>query len=226
MGLWQHLRREAGTTALVGAWHGDRGPATPPMATDHAFAGWTAGLFVGGTVRGVDRLSDVLNRREYIRVRDAIVRPTGSREPAAGPTAPEVVFDPFDFDFVVAEPIPDGPQRSGRHVHKLPYAVRVDGERFTIWGSIWVYPERDPELAIRGSAALFIPITRPHVERDGRPVTSSADAILVNRLAIRSLRRLDLPTEPPLLISRPGPGASAARDGVTRDGVSRRATPA
>lgn len=210
MRLWHQLRRDA---PAIPAW----APAQPghhaaqPPTIEHAFAGWTAGFHVTGTVVGPDRLSDILNLRDYIRVRDAVVRPGGAEEADAeadgqsgATTAPEVVFDPFDFDFVVAEPLEDSPHRLDRRIHKLPYAVRVDGERFTIWGRVWVYPDSDPELAIRGSASLFIPITTPQVEHLGVPMRRPpGDAVLINRLAIRSLRRMDLTAEPPLLVSRP-----------------------
>lgn len=187
MALWYRNVQPARTPAP---------PIVPPIsetATAHPFKGWTESLYIAGTVHSEDRLSDILNRREPIRVLGGIVVPTGAPLTAAC-IQHEFVLDPFDFDFVLGRAPHERTvdSQAAKRIHKVRYPVLVEGTNFEIRGTLHVFPGISPESVIHHTGTLFLPVTNPSVRREGRVVTDpGAEVALVNRYAVRRIHLLD-----------------------------------
>jgi hypothetical protein len=171
-------------------------PSAEPATSARHFRAWTESLYVAGTLISrdpLDRLSDILNRREPIKVVDGYVVPIGAPR-AAEFTQPEMVLDPFDFDFVLGGP-PDEREagaRAARRIHKVRYPVLIVGASFEIRGTIHLFPGNPPEFVTYHTGTLFLPVTNQLVRRLGRIVSGpDSDVVLVNRHAIREIRQLD-----------------------------------
>lgn len=169
-------------------------PESAEQTQKHFFRAWTEDLYVSGFVPGTERLSDVLNRREPLKV--DLPKVHGLR--AAGwPTRPEgdLIVDPFDLEFVLghASGEPRAEQLAKR-IHKVRYPVLIEGQNFEIIGMMHVFPGNVPEFAVHRAGQLFLPITEPSVRRSQRIVSDRyTDVALVNRYAVRSIRQLDTP---------------------------------
>jgi hypothetical protein len=171
-------------------------PSAEPNSSARHFRAWTESLYVAGTLIArdrQDRLSDILNRRAPITVVDGYVVPLGAPR-AAEFTQPEMVLDPFDFDFVLGGRLDEreAGARAARRVHKVRYPVLIVGSSFEIRGTIHVFPGNAPEFATYHTGTLFLPVTNQLVRRLGRIVSGpDSDVVLVNRHAIREIRQLD-----------------------------------
>ncbi len=164
---------------------------TQPQA--HPFKAWTESLYVSGVLRGDDRLSDVLNARQPIRIDEATVLPIGA--PRAGWQGPqEIILDPFDLDFVLGGRLDERSvaERAARRIHKVRYPVVVEGRNFEVRGMLHIFAGNAPEFAMHHTGTLFLPVTNATVRRERRLVSDPiTDVVLVNRYAVRTIRQLD-----------------------------------
>jgi hypothetical protein len=160
----------------------------------HFLRAWTEDLYISGFASGSERLSDLLNRREPLKVDRPMVH--GLRS-AGWPTRPEadVVLDPFDLELVLGLAARDGDrERQAKRIHKVRYPVAVEGQDFEITGTVHVFPGNPPEFVLHHTGQLFLPISEPTVRRQRRLISDrDTDVALVNRYAVHGIRQLDTP---------------------------------
>ncbi len=164
-----------------------------PAPQAHPFKAWTETAYISGVLKGDDRLSDVLNARQPVRLEQATVLPIGAPRPGwQGPQ--EIVLDPFDLDFVLGGRLDDrsAAERSARRIHKVRYPVIVEGRNFEVRGMLHIFAGNAPEFAMHHTGALFLPVTNATVRRERRLVSDPhTDVVLVNRYAVSAIKQLD-----------------------------------
>ncbi len=174
---------------------GGNGVAAAPAIPEppaQAIRGWTESGFVTGVVRGWERASDMLNRREPLWVESP--RTTADGAERAMLVEPDRRVDPFEFDIVLVSPMPEPVARRSRarRVHKLPFRASIEAGDSEIEGVLHLFPGNDPEFAHHRLTSLFLPVTEPLVRRRGMLVSNpTTDVALVNRYLITSIRQLD-----------------------------------
>lgn len=155
--------------------------------------GWTEYLTISGQIQSEDRLSDLLNRREPVRVEQPkVVR--GDMLGWPQPCGEEMMVDPFEFDVVFGGPLDPAtePIRMAKRIHKVRYPVRIDGSGFVVTGTMHLFPGMVPDVAAEMTSQLFLPLTGAKLERNGIEVPSPrVDVVLVNRFAIQNIRQVD-----------------------------------
>jgi hypothetical protein len=172
--------------------HGSVQPA-PPKTTTHRFTAYTESLTVTGTASGAERLSDLLNRREPIRMTGASVTPHAARRVSKGRQS-EIILDPFDIEIALGSPEDSWTteQRVARPFFKARYPVLVLTPTFQVRGTLHVFPGSSPEYEISHTRALFMPVTDAKVRRMGRLVNLSGnDVVLVNTRVVTRVQQLD-----------------------------------
>ncbi len=174
------------------------GPPAPAMlaavrAPEQRFHGWTEDRFIDGVVPGSERLSDLLNRRSPITLREPRMASADAIDWCV-PVGDSLAVDPFDFDVVLAGPLPEIDEviRRARRVHKVAYPVAIQCRQFSIEGLVHLFPGLAPEYAAMRGPALFLPVTRPVVRWRGRTVSEAGDDVaLVNRYGVVDVRQID-----------------------------------
>lgn len=168
-------------------------PTVLPQLHTHPFTAWTESLWVSGVVRTDDRLSDVLNARDPIRIEQPSIVAHG--EPRTARQIPiEAILDPFDFEVVMgrAEPRELLAAHAVKRIHKVRYPVVVHGRNFEVEGQLHLFAGNAPEFAAHLTSSLFLPLTEAVVRREGRIVSDhGTDVVLVNRYAVRVIQQLD-----------------------------------
>ena len=168
-------------------------PAFAPEPFLHEIRGWTEDLIVSGEIRTDERLSDLFNRREMVKIDHPSVRRLGVLGwPLPSDEAMEV--DPFDFDLVLAGPQnpAEAERRAARRIHKVRYPVIVSGRTFEVRGTLHLFPGLAPEFAAHRTNVLFLPLSDAVARHGGSNITDRrADVILVNRYAITDIRQID-----------------------------------
>ena len=169
-------------------------PILIPQAPAHSFTAWTESLVISGRVRGQDRLSDILNARQPLRIEEPSVIPVGA--PRTAQRAPtDLVMDPFDFDLVLGTALDprSAAERASRRIHKVRYPVVIRGSNFEVQGIVHLFAGNAPEFAAHQAGSLFLPITEASVRRERRLVSDPrTDVVLVNRYAIRRIEQVDI----------------------------------
>lgn len=171
-------------------------PILAPQIPAHPFRGWTESLVITGVLRGDERLSDLLNRREPLVAERTTAMPHGM-DRSALIAQDFATIDPFDLDLVLGLPLDESltAARAARRVYKVRYPVLVDCRDFEIRGLLHLFPGNAPEFALHHTGVLFIPVTKPVVRRRGRLVSDPmTDVALVNRFAVRTITQLDVPS--------------------------------
>lgn len=169
---------------------------TRTAPSTHNIRAWTETHYVAGTlVAGAqdDRLSDVLNRRQALRLVDAHVVPLGLPSSAES-IKPEYALDPYDVDFLLGGPLEERDPwiREARRIHKVRYPVLIVGRNFEVRGTLHLLPGNMPEFATEHTGTLFLPVTNQQARRHGRIVSGpDSDVAFVNRHAIVKIRQLD-----------------------------------
>ncbi len=141
------------------------------------------------------RLSDVLNRRESIAIRDVHWAPIdGSEELTPAPGLERV--DPFDLIvvFAGAESLPSfsEAERAAHKLHKVPYDVALQVPPFRIVGTVYLFPGSEPERLLDRSTDLFVPVTGAVALLGERPLNGpDVDVVLVNRSYLRAVEQVD-----------------------------------
>lgn len=173
-----------------------RAPSPAPLMGVHRIRAWTEADYVTGTILSadpLDRLSDIINRREPIPIVDAFVVPVGSAF-TAGTAMPLLSIDPLEVRLALGHKLSmaDIAGRAARRVHKVRYPVLVLAGAFELRGTLHMYPGNAPEFATRHRGAVFLPLSEPVVRRDGRLVSGpETDVALISRHEIRQIRQLD-----------------------------------
>jgi hypothetical protein len=168
-------------------------PVVNPQLHAHPFTAWTEALWVSGVIRTDERLSDVLNARDPIRIEQPSIVAHGA--PRTAREVPiEVVLDPFDFEVVLgrAEPPELRAAHAVRRIHKVRYPVVVHGRNFEVEGQLHLFAGNAPEFAAHLTSSLFLPLTDAVVRRERRIVSDpGTDVVLINRYAVRTIQQLD-----------------------------------
>ena len=185
-------RREAAQGGRADASHGAprRG-----AAGGIAFEGLTEEWRLVGRMDTEGRLSDVLNRREAIPIRDVQWGPidgSGPLEPAPGLKS----VDPYDLILVVAggdslPPLSEA-ERAAHKVHKIAYDVKLDLPPFRVIGTVYLYPGSEPDRLLERATEMFTPVVDAVAYLGDRVVTDEeVEAILVNRFYLRAVEQVD-----------------------------------
>jgi hypothetical protein len=156
---------------------------------------WTDHAEISGSIECGDRLSDALNARETLVVRDGVAHVAGS--PWLPERVPALEVDPFAVSVAIGA---CPPRRASampgttpaRWVHKVTYPVRITGEDFSVTGRIHVFPGNQPEFVLSRLGSLFFPVTDATLRVRGRIVSDPwTGVVLVSRYAVRRLEPLD-----------------------------------
>lgn len=177
-------------------------PGAQPGGTLHTgqsrgvpFTALTEEWRLNGRMDIAGRLSDALNKREAIPIRDVKWGPVdGSAplEPAPGLKS----VDPYDLILVTAgeeslPPLTDT-ERVALKVHKIAYDVALEAPPFRVVGTVYLHPGSDPERLMERSTEMFVPVVDA-VARLGETDVSDpeVEAILVNRFYLRGVEQVD-----------------------------------
>jgi hypothetical protein len=194
----------AGSATSAGSGRGGRGVP---------FDGLTEEWRIVGVMEVPGRLSDSLNKREPISMRDVRWAPLDdSTELAPAPGLKTV--DPYDLILVMAgeESLPplSETERAALKVHKIAYDVALEAPPFRVVGTVYLYPGSDPDRLLDRSSEMFVPVVDATATVAGRTVAEGLDAILVNRFYLRGVDQIDKRTgeRPPKLPGAPLGGIS------------------
>jgi len=159
-----------------------------------AFDGLTEEWRIVGRMAVTGRLSDVLNKREAIRITDVRWAPIdGSSELTDAPGLK--VVDPYDLVLVLAgeeslPPLTDA-ERAAYKVHKISYDVALEVPPFRVVGTVYLYPGSEPERLLDRATDMFLPVVEATASVEGRQIGGEMDAVLVNRSYLRGVDQVD-----------------------------------
>jgi len=170
-------------------------PSTPPPVVGGgiAFDGLTEEWRLKGIMEVGGRLSDALNRRDAISIRDVDWAPAdGSEEFSPVPGLRSI--DPYDLIVVLAGedslPVQSDDEKSAHRVHKLSYGVALEVPPFLVRGTVHLYPGSEPERLLDRSSEMFFAVTGGVVMLNERRIgDGAADTILVNRQYLRRVEQ-------------------------------------
>lgn len=177
-----------------GAGRGD--PAADDAGGEIAFDALTEEWRLRGRFAASGRLSDVLNRREAIRIRDVSWAPADA---SAGFTAVPGLqaVDPYDLIVVILTG-PDSRSLQGAErvaagrLHKIEYDVALDCPPYRVVGTVHLFPGTDPERLMERQTELFVPVTDPLLFHDGDAIEApEVQLALVNRSYLRGVEQVD-----------------------------------
>jgi hypothetical protein len=179
-------------------------PAAPDGGV--SFDGLTEEWRLVGIMEVSGRLSDALNRRDAISIRDVSWAPIDGSEPFS-PVPGLRSIDPYDLIVVLAGEgtLPDqsDDEKAAHRVHKLAYGVVLEIPPYRVRGTVHLFPGSEPERLLDRSNEMFFPVTDGVVlageTRIGDP---SATTILVNRQYLRRVEQAEN--------DRPGDSAGTA----------------
>ncbi|MCU0482735.1 MAG: hypothetical protein MUC54_00420 [Chloroflexi bacterium] len=171
-------------------------PASPSrVRTSVPFDGLTDEWRLVGFMDIEGRLSDALNRREPIALRDVSWAPIDG---SAGfsPVPGLQRADPYDLIAVLANdrtlPQLTDAERAALKVHKVAYDVAIDAPPLRILGTVYLYPGSEPERLLDRSTELFLPVIDAVALHGDRPVGDpDVSVVLVNRSYIRDAQQVD-----------------------------------
>lgn len=144
------------------------------------------------------RLSDALNRREPIALRDMQWAPMDGSEPlAAAPGLKSV--DPYDLVLVIGgdESLPDmtEAERSAHKVHKVTYEVGLEVPPYRVIGTVLLYPGYEPGRLLERSNEMFVAVVNATASMAAETISPpGTDVILVNRAYLRGVEQIDART--------------------------------
>jgi hypothetical protein len=174
----------------------DGGSAAGPAVSGVGFDGLTEEWRLVGTMEVKGRLSDALNRRDAIAIRDVSWAPIDGSEPFS-PVPGLRSIDPYDLIVVLAGegslPEQSDDEKAAHRVHKLTYGVALEIPPYRVRGLVHLYPGSEPERLLDRSNEMFFAVTDGVVlageERIGNASTST---ILVNRQYLRRVEQTEL----------------------------------
>ena len=167
------------------------GPGVP-------FEGITEDWRLVGSMLVEGRLSDALNRREPIALRDMQWAPMDGSEPlAAAPGLKSV--DPYDLVLVIGGddslPAMTEAERSAHKVHKVTYEVGLEVPPYRVIGTVLLYPGYEPGRLLERSNEMFVAVVNATASMADLTISPpGADVILVNRAYLRGVEQIDART--------------------------------
>ncbi len=174
------------------------GPAAVPTAVAAdgiSFDGLTEEWRLVGVMDVSGRLSDALNRRDAIGIRDVSWAPLDGSEPFS--LVPGLrSIDPYDLIVVLAGegslPVFSNDEKAAHRVHKLSYEVTLEVPPFRVSGTVHLFPGSEPERLLDRSNDMFFPVTGGIVMLNDRRIGDAQEnTILVNRQYLRRVEQVD-----------------------------------
>ena len=162
------------------------------------FEGITEDWRLVGSMLVEGRLSDALNRREPIALRDMQWAPMDGSEPlAAAPGLKSV--DPYDLVLVIGGddslPAMTEAERSAHKVHKVTYEVGLEVPPYRVIGTVMLYPGYEPGRLLERSNEMFVAVVNATASMADLTISPpGADVILVNRAYLRGVEQIDART--------------------------------
>jgi hypothetical protein len=178
-----------------GAAAGSAAVPMPVSADGISFDGLTEEWRLVGVMAASGRLSDALNRRDAMAIRDVSWAPLDGSEPFS-PVPGLRSIDPYDLIVVLAGEgsLPDftDDEKAAHRVYKLSYEVTLEVPPFRVSGTVHLFPGSDPERLLDRSNEMFFPVTSGVVLLNDRRIgDGQADTILVNRQYLRRVEQVD-----------------------------------
>jgi hypothetical protein len=171
--------------------------AEPQLTTGGgvAFDGLTEEWRLVGTMEVSGRLSDALNRRDAISIRDVNWAPLDGSE-AFSPVPGLRSIDPYDLIVVLAGegslPVFSDDEKAAHRVHKLSYGVALEVPPFRVKGTVHLFPGFEPERLLDRSNDMFFAVTGGLVMLDETRIGNDpTDTILVNRQYLRRVEQIE-----------------------------------
>jgi hypothetical protein len=177
-------------------------PASPASAANPvggggvAFDGLTEEWRLVGIMEVSGRLSDALNRRDAISIREVNWAPLdGSEEFSPVPGLRSI--DPYDLIVVLTGegtvPGFSDDEKAAHRVHKLSYGVALEVPPFWVRGIVHLYPGSEPERLLDRSNDMFFPVTGGVVLLNEQRIgDGQTDTILVNRHYLRRVEQVEV----------------------------------
>ena len=171
------------------------GVPRPVSADGITFDGLTEEWRLVGVMEASGRLSDALNRRDAIRIKDVSWAPLDGSEPFS-PVPGLRSIDPYDLIVVLAGegtlPVLSDDEKAAHRVYKLSYQVALEVPPFRVSGTVHLFPASEPERLLDRSNEMFFAVTGGVVMLNDRRIGGSqADTILVNRQYLRRVEQVD-----------------------------------
>jgi hypothetical protein len=169
--------------------------APHPSAGGIAFDGVTEEWRLVGVMEVKGRLSDALNKREAISIRDVSWAPLDGSEPFS-PVPGLRLIDPYDLIVVLAGedslPVFSEDEKAAHRIHKVSYGVTLEVPPFRVRGTVHVFPGYEPERLLDRSSDMFFAVTDGSVMlNETRIGDTPTDTILVNRHYLRRVEQLE-----------------------------------
>jgi hypothetical protein len=160
-----------------------------------SFDGLTEEWRLIGVMEVTGRLSDVLNKRDAISIRDVSWAPLDGSEDFS-PVPGLRSIDPYDLIVVLAGegtlPGFSDDEKAAHRVHKMSYGVVLEVPPFLVSGTVHLYPGSEPERLLDRSNDMFFPVTGGAVLLNGLRIgDGQTDTILVNRQYLRRVEQVE-----------------------------------
>lgn len=160
-----------------------------------AFEALTEDWRLRGRMEISGRMTDALNKREAIAIRDVEWGPpdgSAPLEPAPGLRS----VDPYDLILVVAGegslPALSDAEQSAQKIHKVSYDVALEVPPFRVIGTVHLYPGAEPGRLLDRATEMFVAVTDAVASLGDMRVTSDEqDVVLVNRFYLRGVAQVD-----------------------------------
>jgi hypothetical protein len=174
-------------------------PATPDSPSVAAkvinFDGLTEEWRLVGAMQLDGRLSDVLNRRESIPIREVSWAPIDGSEPLS-PAPGLKAIDPYDLIVVLAGattlPLMSDEEKAAHRIHKISYDVALDVPPFRVVGTVYLFPGSEPERLLDRATEMFVPVTDAAAYLGEQRIGGTEiDTFLVNRSYLRQVEQVD-----------------------------------
>jgi hypothetical protein len=168
-----------------------------PSARGVAFDALTEEWRLRGKMEIAGRLTDALNRREPIPIREVEWAPIDDSAPFA-PAPGLRSMDPYDVIVVLggedSQPALTDAERVAHRVHKIGYDVALELPPVRVAGTIFLYPGSEPQRLLDRATEMFVAVTSPQVSVGDRRLEGAAEIVLVNRSYLRGVEQIDLRT--------------------------------
>ena len=160
-----------------------------------AFEALTEDWRLRGRMEIAGRMTDALNKREAIAIRDVEWGPpdgSAPLEPASGLRS----VDPYDLILVVAGerslPALSDAEQTAQRIHKVSYDVALEVPPFRVIGTVHLHPGAEPERLLDRATEMFVAVTDAVANLgDVRVTDEEQDTILVNRFYLRGVTQVD-----------------------------------
>jgi len=160
-----------------------------------AFDGLTEEWRLVGAMQLEGRLSDVLNRRESIPIKDVFWAPIDGSEPFT-PAPGLKAIDPYDLIVVLAGgstlPTMSEEEKAAHRIHKISYDLSLEVPPFRVVGTVFLFPGSEPERLLDRATEMFVPVVDAMAYfGDERIGGTEVDTFLVNRRYLRGVEQVD-----------------------------------